>query len=72
MYAGLVSGWQEERYAGNLAAEDMDSRKFEEVFRISEYAGLETLDKGVIASLISSAAVMGEDRLEVTWKHQDI
>ena len=56
----------------NAAAEDMDSRKFEEVFRISGYAGLETFDKGVIASLISSAKVMGEDRLEVTWKYQDI
>lgn len=32
----------------------------------------ETFDKSVIASLISSAKVLGEDRLEVTWKHQDI
>lgn len=43
----------------SAAAEDMDSRKFEEAFCISGYTELETFDKGVIASLISSAKVMG-------------
>lgn len=56
----------------NVVVEDMGSREFEDAFHICEYAGLETFDKGVIASLISSAKVLGEDRMEVTWKHQDI
>ena len=56
----------------NVVVEDMGSREFEDAFHICEYAGLETFDKGVIASLISSAKVLAEDRMEVTWKHQDI
>lgn len=29
-------------------------------------------DKRVMASLISSAKVIGEDCMEVTWKYQDV
>lgn len=47
-------------------------RKYGEAFGIKEYLYLEQFDKAVMASLIESAEVMGEDRLEVTWKHQDV
>lgn len=52
--------------------EDDSQRKYGEAFGIKEYLYLEQFDKAVMASLIESAKVMGEDRLEVTWKHQDI
>lgn len=52
--------------------EDDSQRKYGEAFGIKEYLHLEQFDKAVMASLIESAKVMGEDRLEVTWKHQDI
>ena len=52
--------------------EDDSQRKYGEVFGIKEYLHLERFDKTVMASLIESAKVMGEDRLEVTWKHQDV
>ena len=37
-----------------------------------EYLHLETYDKQVMAALIASAKVMGEDRLEVAWKYGDV
>lgn len=37
-----------------------------------EYLHLEGYDKRVMASLIESAKVMGEDRLEVVWKFGDV
>lgn len=52
--------------------EDDSQRKYGEAFGIKEYLHLEQFDKAVMASLIESAKVMGEDRPEVTWKHQDI
>ena len=52
--------------------EDDSQRKYGEVFGIKEYLHLEQFDKAVMAFLIESAKVMGEDRLEVTWKHQDV
>lgn len=52
--------------------EDDSQRKYGEAFGIKEYLYLEQFDKAVMASLIESAKVMGEDRLEVTWKHQDV
>lgn len=52
--------------------EDDSQRKYGEAFGIKEYLHLERFDKTVMASLIESAKVMGEDRLEVTWKHQDV
>lgn len=52
--------------------EDDGQRKYGKAFGIKEYLHLEQFDKAVMASLIESAKVMGEDRLEVTWKHQDV
>lgn len=52
--------------------EEAGKREYREAFRIREYLHLETFDKAVIASLIESAKVMGEDRLEVTWKYGDV
>lgn len=52
--------------------EDSSKRQYGEVFGIKDYLHLEEYDKTVMASLIASAKVMGEDRLEVTWKHQDV
>ncbi len=40
--------------------------------QIQEYLHLGSFDKAVMASLIESAKVMGEDRLEVTWKYGDV
>ena len=47
-------------------------REYREAFRIQEYLHLETYDKQVMAALITSAEVIGEDRLEVKWKYGDI
>jgi predicted transcriptional regulator len=52
--------------------DDTNQRQYAEAFQIKEYLHLEVFDKEVMASLISSAKVLGEDCLEVTWKHQDI
>ncbi len=52
--------------------EEAGKRECREAFRIREYLHLETFDKAVMASLIESAKVMGEDRLEVTWKYGDV
>lgn len=57
--------------AGSLKAE-MKKPEDGEVFGIKDFLLLEEYDKTVMASLIVSAKVMGEDRLEVTWKHQDV
>jgi len=52
--------------------EDECRKEYREAFGIKEYLHLETFDKAVMASLIESAKVMGEDRLEVTWKYGDV
>ena len=52
--------------------EEARQREYREAFRIREYLHLEGYDKRVMASLIESAKVMGEDRLEVVWKFGDV
>ena len=52
--------------------EDDGQRKYGEAFRIKEYLILEKFGKAVMASLIESAKVIGEDKMEVTWKYQDV
>ena len=52
--------------------EDDGQRKYGEAFRIKEYLNLEMFGKAVMASLIESAKVIGEDKMEVTWKYQDV
>lgn len=52
--------------------EEAGKREYREAFRIQEYLHLETYDKQVMAALIASAKVMGEDRLEVDWKYGDV
>lgn len=52
--------------------EEAGQREYREAFRIGEYLHLEGYDKRVVASLIESAKVMGEDRLEVVWKFGDV
>ena len=54
------------------AVEESRKREYREALRIREYLHLEGDDKRVMASLIESAKVMGEDRLEVVWKFGDI
>ena len=39
---------------------------------ITQYAGLQSYDKEVMAFLIEKAEVFSEDTIQVTWKHQDI
>lgn len=39
---------------------------------ITQYAGLQSYNKEVMAFLIEKAEVFGEDTIQVTWKHQDI
>lgn len=61
---------------GELEAQEIveedSSREFGKALGIKEYLYLDKYDKAVMASLIVSAKVMGEDRLEITWKHQDV
>lgn len=52
--------------------EEAGKREYREAFRIQEYLHLESYDKRVMASLIASAKVMDEDRLEVAWKYGDV
>ena len=52
--------------------EDDGQRKYGEALRIKEYLNLEKFGKAVMASLIESAKVIGEDKMEVTWKYQDV
>lgn len=52
--------------------EGAGQREYREAFRIREYLYQEGYDKRVMASLIESAKVMGEDRLEVVWKLGDV
>ena len=54
------------------AVEESGKREYREALRIREYLHLEGYDKRVMASLIESAKVMGEDRLEVVWKFGDV
>lgn len=51
--------------------EEAGKREYREAFRIRDCLHLETYDKRMMASLIASVKVMGEDRLEVTWKYRD-
>lgn len=51
---------------------DEGQKAYGDALKIKEYLHLETFDKAVMASLISSAKVMGEECLEVEWKYQDI
>lgn len=52
--------------------EDDRRRQYGEALGIRDYIHLEEYDKSIMASLIASAQVMGEDRLEVTWKYHDV
>lgn len=52
--------------------DDDSEQKYGEAFGIREYLHLKRFDKAVMASLIESAKVMGEDKLEVTWEYQDV
>lgn len=51
---------------------DAGRRENQEAFQIGKYVNMESYDKRVMASLISSAKVIGEDCMEVTWKYQDV
>lgn len=53
-------------------AEEAGGRDNQEALQIGKYMNMESYDKRVMASLISSAKVIGEDCLEVTWKYQDV
>lgn len=55
-----------------LLVEEADQRQYREAFEIKKYIYLEKYDKAVMAALISRAEVIGENQLNVTWKHQDI
>ena len=55
-----------------LLIEEADQRRYREAFEIKKYIYLEKYDKAVMAALISRAEVIGENQLNVTWKHQDI
>lgn len=55
-----------------LLVEEADQRQYREAFEIKKYIYLEKYDKAVMAALISSAEVVSENQLNVTWKHQDI
>lgn len=50
--------------------EEAGGRDNQEAFQIGKYVNMESYDKRVMASLICSAKVMGEDCMEVTWKYQ--
>lgn len=57
--------------ARSVAGEE-DWREHGEAFGIREYLYLDVFDKRVMASLISKAELVGEDRLEVEWKYRDV
>ena len=38
---------------------------------ITKYAGIETYDKRIVASLIEKVEVLGNTEIHVIWKHQD-
>ncbi len=44
----------------------------EKLDMITQYAGLQSFDKEVMAFLIEKAEVFGEDTIQVSWKHQDV
>lgn len=52
--------------------ESMEQREYKEAFEIKKYIHLEKYDKAVMAALITKAEVLDENRVNVTWKHQDI
>lgn len=53
-------------------AVDEGEPQYGEALKIKDYLHLDDFEKRVIASLISSARVMGEDCLEVTWKYGNV
>lgn len=55
-----------------LLVEEAEQKQYREAFEIKKYIYLEKYDKTVMAALISSAEVVSENQLNVTWKHQDI
>lgn len=55
-----------------LLTESMEQREYKEAFEIKKYIHLEKYDKAVMAALITKAEVLDENRVNVTWKHQDI
>lgn len=55
-----------------LLTESMEQREYKEAFEIKNYIYLEKYDKAVMATLITKAEVLDENRVNVTWKHQDI
>lgn len=61
-----------EEMEAKLLVEEADQRQYREAFEIKKYIYLEKYDKAVMAALISSAEVVSENQLNVTWKYQDI
>lgn len=51
---------------------DISQDEYGGAMEIKKYLHLESFDKTVMASLISCAKVMGEECLEIEWKHHDI
>ena len=49
----------------------MHSTFFERDLPIMKYAGIETYDKRIVASLIEKVEVLGSTEIYVIWKHQD-
>ena len=70
MCRAYLSAAVSEAEAREIVAEARQ-REYQEAFRIREYLHLEGYDKRVMASLIESAKVMREERLEVVWKFGD-
>ena len=71
MCRAYLSAAVSEAEAREIVAEARQ-REYQEAFRIREYLQLEGYDKRVMASLIESAKVMREERLEVVWKFGDV
>lgn len=73
----LDAGWQElsaavsEAETREIVAE-AGQREYREASQIREYLHLEGYEERVMASLIESEKVMGENRLEVVWKFGDV
>ena len=71
MCRAYLSAAVSEAEAREIVAEARQT-EYQEAFRIREYLHLEGYDKRVMASLIESAKVMREERLEVVWKFGDV
>mgnify|MGYP007025207890 CR=1 FL=1 len=63
-----VKPYRGEIYNAFITEGEGQLREYWETFRIREYLHLEGYDNRMMASLIESVKVMGEDRLEVVWK----